>query len=563
LVLDIFSGKEAEQCFAPRVEKPSKRTYWKYGRAEPSGVALELSLRFPHVHVLFYGPSPAQAGVWLAAAAKDLTPLPAERLTLHFAESQVQLASALPVMTRFAAGFRSYFDPTGFRTVLRNCLIGSAFGTTDDWSNTHEQRVKILGERLTNLAVAVDEEFELALLHSYAAYKFGCRAWTISTYEEFRGEQKPDWRTAGVTSVLRDIDLRFPDIPDDKYTQIRDKLKSPASDEWRLPPGCQVRAISANITMGDAGGDWSEPERLLGERQGVPLGLTKPLASMYAIRGLLPDGMKGSVVGKLCGVGLTSTGGHSAPYTNLVMAQALLARASRCRAANSITGYLLAALFAQDAACLLLGMSRNIALEAIREMSLSEVGAEAHCLGVAHSVSLRQRRDDLRAQALGIERGFACAFFLARVWAELRVVYRDAEQFRAAETANFESICYCRWLLPARWWKRGATVPFKRVALLPVRSLWALAATYLLANAALASFFAISQGWRLDLRSEGLHRFFALMKDVFVAVSRGGDLSSSYQRNFLFHLTDCAAATCTIVFIGVIASLVFRKLVRS
>ncbi len=516
VVLDV--GANLEDAFSPAANSSDQG--WHITAQRRAGVAVELILRFPQIFPVILSPAvPVDQDACKQSVATDVCNplslseyrgseeewngfdrlrgsfctrhrlggeadpideplckgdvLTAFRAPLHFVSPLDGGRGLYSTLARFARGMRCWFDPTGLRTLVKNRFLGTLFGSENDWSNTSIQRAIVLC-RLNKVAVAIDEEREFAMLNAYAAYKFGRRAWMVMTFAEF--DDKPLWVAQAGTQaldviVLRDIDLRFPDLPGGDESPVREQLFSIKSKIWqqcfdgnlRLGSGKQwrIRAISSNPNVTEVA-NWKGEDERLGERRGQYLGLAKPIASLYETQRLLEQSNAGSysVLSGLESVSTKGTGGrHGAPYLNLAMAESLLQQAKRCE--NGPVENMLGALYAGEAYELLLGMSKTTALEALLAQHKHEAAAETMFPGVSHDIDIELRRKDVETtlETLTTDKessdGNAKSMknmFLSQFWAELRVVYRDGEQFSAAEAANVQSLVNSRWTLVKPLW---------------------------------------------------------------------------------------------------------------
>lgn len=535
VVLDVGAG--LEEAFSPAAQASEQGWHATKDRA---GVAVELILRFPQLFPVILSPvvptellatePPSETAVcdplplseyrqadseWdgfgrlceLLCGRDEIPYAPkvlALNIPLHFVSPLDGGRGLRSTLARFARGMRCWFDPTGLRTLVKNRFLGTLFGSASDWSKTAGQR-EVLLNRLGHVAVAIDEEREFAVLNAYAAWKFGRRAWIVTTYAEF--DQSPLWTMDSLRSdidvvVLRDIDLRFPDIPTDGRN-IREQLKYIELPAWKPKianaEGVRIRAISsvADICWGSARWfrrPWSPEEQRLGQRPIARCGkkndrfvqyrgLRKPISTLYKLQQLLGDKGKVATNSSAALIGAVeekgATVGHGAPYLNLAMAESLL-RQSR-RQADGPIAHTIAALLASEAYELLLGMSKTTALEALIQMHKQEVVAEVEFPGVAHNIHIKERRKDIMATLNRLYsrdrnqsdyakvenkkrllyrrfRDFLHArnviqIFLSQFWAELRIAYKNGEQFEAAEQANAESLVQSKWIPydPVKW----------------------------------------------------------------------------------------------------------------
>lgn len=560
VVLDV--GVELEKSFSCAVTGTSDMSGWHVKRQRRAGVAVELLLRFPQVFPVFLSPAvpvldkvadkerianendrsevieptwrdDLKEGEWgcffrlrneVCTKHKSGQPeleacksLHAFQIPLHFVSPLDGGAGLASTLARFARGMRCWFDPTGLRTLVRNRFLGTVFGNKfgnkEGWENIKKQR-EVLLNRLQNVCIAVDEEREFALLNAYTAYKFGRRAWLVTTYAEF--DDKPLWvyqkaePKENNVVVLRDIDLRFPDNPENASRgtgSVRVQLMSVYSPTWlwlhmdreekvgRLGKEWVARVVSSNsgveseVDFGKLGQNQenleeeaislaecqealaklkmlsqsddrdrkiSECEKKLSECEKslkVAIsnlqyqGLKKPIGSLYDLSKLL-NCAKTVAADLEVDSGVASSGGHGAPYLNLAMAESLLQQSRRFN--REPVENLLGALLAGEAYELLLGMSQTTALEALLLQHKHEVMAEVEFPGVSHAISIKGRQKDVEAvlrQHMQNNNNLPMKnMFLSQFWSELKVAYRDGEQFTAAEAANVRSLVHDKWL---------------------------------------------------------------------------------------------------------------------
>src|ERR1019366_60465 len=123
-------------------------------------------------------------------------------------------------------------------------------------------------------------QVKLALFAGYTAYKYGARAWMITSFTALTETEAPRWqdsRTRNLT-VVRDLDLRFADYPDSsgpsgKHGSVRKHLRDIYSEEWqslRLPPTCAVRALSYDSRVSGSRRSFSGEDLRLGQGREVP-----------------------------------------------------------------------------------------------------------------------------------------------------------------------------------------------------------------------------------------------------------------------------------------------------
>lgn len=522
VVLDV--GAELENAFSCAVSSTPEQGGWHVTSQQRAGVAVELLLRFPQVFPVFLSPAvpiigsnyptfpscfkyklqtghhvdKCETGCWkgfstlqekfavkhkwkdvgseeIKSESLDIQHLFALAVPLHFVSPLDQGKGLKTTLDRFAHGMRCWFDPTGLRILVKNHFLGRVFGNDENWNNTKCKNDKTqlrdaLLSRLVNETIAVDEEREFALLNAYASWKYGRRSWMVTTYGEFykglwvtrKGEKARD------VIVLRDVDIRFPDIfnepqvNQDGQPRVREQLKDVGSIEWkrRIDDTWFVRAISGDadvIENADAVNRVGQyPENIQSKNGTKYYGFRKPIGSLYELKSVLGKDAKDAGHSSLSIIGVAKdgegSGGHGAPYSNLAMAEALLRSSSACK--DSPSAHLIGALLAMEAYELLMGMSKTTALEALLAVHKHEVMAEVSFPGVSHSVDTENRKKDIEATLISLFYGSnreanddkkIKRMFLSQFWAELRICYREGEQFDAAEDANTESLLNSSW----------------------------------------------------------------------------------------------------------------------
>jgi hypothetical protein len=210
-------------------------------------------------------------------------------------------------------------------------------------------------------------------------------------------------------------------------------------------------------------------------------------------------------------------------------------------------------------------MSTQLSQEALLLMNFCEAHAEARSVGVVHSVNLQRRRTDLELQAKNVSRTPSHteqqSLFLSRVWAKVRLIYRDAGQFEAAEEAGIESLANAPWFAL----KSAKFTWLKRLLLQPINSLLVLVGIYLVVCLLLTIAYCWGQPhWHVDLTSDGLFSFLFLFVRVFVSVTRTEHVEGVEMKRELwaYQATEAAAAVCSLIFIGILVSALFRKLTQ-
>lgn len=658
VVLDI--GTQLTGAFEPKAPKDE---CWHI-TDNRAGVAVELLLRFPQVFPVFLSPSvpvedqientdkvvlPARIevheGKWEAfhslqdsLCRKDEFPyfrfaVHAFCVPLHFVSPLDGGLGLSSTISRFARGMRCWFDPTGLRTLVKCRFLGTLFGSATVWDNTLDQR-EVLLDRLDHAAVAIDEEREFAMLNAYAAYKFGRRSWIVTTFGEFNDEplwvaKMPDVAHNLDVVVLRDIDLRFPDVEPDSAApgggkSLRDQLKSVInSDIWnmvnnqsRIGKNWRLRVVSSQADIvAEKEADWDIEQKRIGEnddksKNGKYIGLTKPIGSLYELKELLfkVGEQANSVASRLDIVkdDDKKTGGHGAPYLNLAMAESLLLQSKDYKVGP--VENLVGALLAGEAYELLLCMSKTTALEALLLQHKKEVAAEVEFPGVAHAINIRSRCEDIEATLNKINEKEPTAssrnMFLSQFWSELRTVYKNGEQFQAAEQANVESLVHSTWrpkrprwpwleklilTLPRLHWpekflpgsvleRNQHVIGVKSFFIKPAISFWMWLTWAILGSAVFTSFYILSTQCGENIRWE---RVIPVLHQVILS-----SLSASPAKGIIeiedcldlkvtdtatqvvapdvgFYLLTLVHFAFSYVMLGLLISMIFRKITRA
>ena len=442
---------------------------------------------------------------------------------LHFVSPLDRGDGLASVLHRFARGMRCWFDPTGLRTLVKNRFLGTVFGSDASWAKASQREEMLHG--LEHEAVAIDEEREFALLSAYTAWKYGRRAWVVTTYKEFH--ENTLWVASATSTrcdviVLRDVDIRFPDMPEGKSGQsMRTEIMNINSSQWngKLGGSWGAKAISGEASVipwseKNEWEDWASSEKGFGQRQNSKgeweyLGFPKPVTSIYELREVLPykvhgvEGKPQTILSKLGGsdANQESEGGHGAPYLNLAMGEALLRHSANCK--DSPSAHFIGALLAMEAYELLLGMSKTTALEALLALHKHEVAAEVNFPGISQSLNIDNRKKDIEQTLNKLyekkdgkqerETDLVKKMFLTQFWAELRIQYKDGEQFEAAEEANIQSLLNMSWKPKGwQWLSVGLSQCVKEWILRTATSLrwWVISAV------GFSLVFAVLYGWQ-------------------------------------------------------------------
>lgn len=588
LVVDVGSAlREALQA-GQRHEDLGPLSHWTHDASSQLGLVVRLALTFPQMGLLVLHDLDAEAlrdclRHELFFSVPDSVPHQEELLERlieqHFFHHD-HLTQAVQRSLTFLRGWRSLFDPTGLRTLCKLRLIANIFASGNDrgrpnLEQTLEQRT-ILAKRLENVALAVDEDQSSALFHAYGCYRFGYRS---STVTDFRFFDDPDtWKAPGAHRiVLRDTDLRFPDIhgrepPRQGQDQrsVRARLEDVTSDLWTLGPapefspklaqGWWVRTIAA----GEPGlkeklwPDITEEERVLGQRGNDLVGIPKPLSSLYDLGLVLPGDPRPLAAGIVPPRRLEGNSGHFAPYINLPLASELLVQAKRLSGEHELH-WLIGAILALEADEVLLGMSEYTGLEAIRWLHRCEVRAEIRSVGFSGSLHIHSRKQEL--ESLVNHRyskdELSRDHFLSRLWDDLRSLYKSTEQFHAAEEANIESFCKHKHF-PRTHWAHIPEEILRRGVILCASSVFAWCGVFLFATMALWALYSlggVEGAWDVPL-------LFQVLASSLIGEPAFGIQEVNPQAPFLKAVILAHYGSSYVLF-GFFLSMVYRRITRS
>jgi hypothetical protein len=494
----------------------SAEASWTSDNQLQMGIITRLVSTFPHMGlIILHDSEPSELREiirqeFLSVVPKsDLDPekLIEPLIQQHFFNLKTDAQACATACANFIEGQRHLFDPTGLRTFVKLRLIANIFsGATHqgqpELEHTLTQR-KVLASRLEQVLISVDEDISSTLFHAYAGYRYGYRAWTVTSFHQF--DQPHLWQSPAIKHlVIRDTDLRFPDIDGrenlrDAKSQgsVRQRLESVYSDLWQWLPENQISSATkdnnqnqlSSATEGNnqkqnqsssllpkLGQHWkvravaatgtkirlkpwlgsSELENRLGEIQGQQdqpcvLGLPKPLTSLYDLSQLMdwPTKTKPSTIASRLTppARLNSAAGHYAPYINLPLAAELLVQAKSLQGEDELD-WLIGAILALEADEMLLGMSEYTGLDAVRWLHRCEVRAEIRSVGFSGLIHIQPRKKELQSlvKARYRDNSLSQDHFLSRLWDDLRTLYKSSEQFYASEESNIESFCKRKWM---------------------------------------------------------------------------------------------------------------------
>lgn len=326
------------------------------------------------------------------------------------------------------------FDPTGLRNWVRK-------KTNDELEKIDDLSLALRND--ARLAAAIDEERSYAYLHGYAAYRFGCRSDTITTWttmkERFgperlkRVEQKRRSEGHGYWLLLEDMSLGFADREKDthllhlaeKYTISEGEEKEgrafhcPLLDDSRGHEKSEHRVL---VTTGQAHpGDKALAENrgyLRGKLHGKGKVVFKPTSGIFdlwqkvGLFRIAPGGGRRGNVPDFSwpprpAHASAQRSGHGAPGKLLVVAETLISRAKGFFPdVASVEDAVRGAVLATDALELTGGRTPTTATEALSLKHRFEVLAECQFVGVAYHFRIKPRLDEIALETGAISRWF-------------------------------------------------------------------------------------------------------------------------------------------------------------
>jgi hypothetical protein len=288
------------------------------------------------------------------------------------------------------------------------------------------------------LAIAIDEEIDYSLLHSYTAYRFGFRAVAASTYaiadeylrhadstgsvnqaypsdEQLGPYEHPPSRQ--VYLAFEDLHLNFPDSSRRGLSQLYEERHPNRSTgkysdgrcvDWPRLESAKYRVfVSAGLKPPGERERMRKNVRYLRKQQALGRRVThvsKPHAGMFrlwehaGLRQGLKQGLALEFKWPPPAMLAHDAYGHSAPGMMLLIANALIGRAKRLEKDDlpGIEPALRGAVLAGDAVELLGGRTGTVSVDALRMKHRFEIRAECAFSGVEHHMEVRARSIEVR-----------------------------------------------------------------------------------------------------------------------------------------------------------------------
>lgn len=347
-------------------------------------------------------------------------------------------------------------DPTGLRNFVRcraNRSLKAQDGLTGAYSPIPAFQLPVRSSR----AAAIDEEVEFALLHGYAAYRFGLRADLVTSWRLMEGLfTERTGSSHGYTLLIEDVRLRFPDKPGDVHLSSLPSylvdgrwtgrehhcpLLSNARDDslWRILVTTGQSSPGEEIVQ-------TNDEYLAQKPTGRGMTLFKPVGGVFDLwhdAGLLDELDERPCKGYVEGFSWPPesldddwAGRHAAPGQLTMIATHLLERAAELRSrASTLADSIRAAVLATDAVELLGGRTPALTLSGLALKHEMEVRAECAFVGAGFHFEVGRRLEAIEAEISAVAEWFeddrrqhAALDARAGVINRLVLVYREAGQ---------------------------------------------------------------------------------------------------------------------------------------
>jgi hypothetical protein len=415
------------------------------------GLAAQLVLAYPEIFFVFVGASrpvelptfnvesselqnyteeqrPDFAGLWPVATAH------------HFVADN-NLLDLFELVRLHAQGFRTLFDPTGLRSLLKLDLQHQLQLKLSDTCAGVYRRLST--QRLQCPALVAEDETQFLYLNGYATYKFGCRTWLAHTNSEFLrladdGDSADSGRAAGqrFNTAVMDLDLTYSDdegsSKEDRKVVRREFLhnnrviNSIVITSFPKPDGAEGwggrLAGQVNSWLGRDGRKTAplDPKEPWLRRSVV---LSKPYGGFFDLLEKRPADPSVNVLDRAFKAAYyhmsndvrvmhrqaaerrkeqqeRSPSTHSAPYSCSVIATRLLSRAHKLKTNEQSTTeqWIQAAMLAGEAKELLGGLSLSTTYHALALQNEAEVRAEVSFIGMAAEIKVDRRLEELDSE---------------------------------------------------------------------------------------------------------------------------------------------------------------------
>lgn len=385
---------------------------WQVGNMHEAGLGVRVVLSYPEIYCVFLGTGEP---LW-KNLPKPASPKQVGLMESHHFVAVDRLFNLLELIRLHASGFRTIFDPTSLRSLLKEAVFRAVGG---ERSRVH---IPLAASRREYIAAVADEELPFVYLNGYVAYRAGFRSWLVSTAAEFRrlltrpplepeavSEERreaplPLEGPASFHLLLSDWDLVYPDLKGDPpakslllnepplrherlllITGIKDEEQKQLPVNW-----CTFRSPKPY-------GGFFDLLALDGGKGGNILRQRYRTWTETVNRTEVPGG-RGEAAG--------SSNGHTAPFARGVVAGCLLARARTLAAQgpHDTEAWIHVALLAGEAKEILGGLSRTTSYEAVALQHEAEVVAEISFFGTLAQSKVEERLNALEEETAVVQR---------------------------------------------------------------------------------------------------------------------------------------------------------------
>jgi hypothetical protein len=347
-------------------------------------------------------------------------------------------------------------DATGLRNFVRQQANRSLRGR--EWRRVVSSVLPTFQLPIrSSRAAAIDEEVDYALLHGYAAYRFGFRADLVTTWRLMKslfGEQAA--QNHGYQLLIEDVRLRFPDKPNDVHLSTLPTYfieKEPNGREHHCPLLSNARDVSSWRILVTTGQSSPKEEvvaindaYLSQKPNGRGRTLFKPVGGVFDLwhdAGLLEELDERLCEGYAKGFNWPPealedhwSGRHAAPGQLTMIAAYLIDRAAGLRMRTAtLADSIRAAVLASDAVELIGGRTPALTLSGLALKHEMEVRAECAFVGAGFHFEVGRRLKAIEAEVSSVSEWFvddrrqhAALDARAGIVNRLVLVYREAGQ---------------------------------------------------------------------------------------------------------------------------------------
>ncbi len=312
------------------------------------------------------------------------------------------------------------FDASGLRSWIRQRTNINLSGNVKAEGNRHSAfQLPVRSEA----AAVIEDEEDYAMLHSYAAYRYGYRVQIIKSWHQLKKHFKSSrtkTNSHGYSLIIEDMRLQFADKDASTHlSNLRERgkecdLLSEERDDSRfrfLVTTGQDESLRVDLKDNEDFLNSHDGGRVLIKPIGGPIEFWEKSRLKHELSHLddaeFPRGNAARFVWPPVKIMDDLYSGHAAPGKLAMVANVLLNR-SRTVAGNAATpsDWLLAALLAGDAVELIGGKTPAMALDALRLKHVAEVRAECAFVGAGFHCDLTSRINELDAEIKSVCRWY-------------------------------------------------------------------------------------------------------------------------------------------------------------